>query len=657
LEATASPTRPCPRPVRVTRRLPSPELAAIWLAAFGLVTYLALSGGGYDIVVRSQVGIIIWWLVLLGAILGVVPRTEPSRAFWIAVALFAGYFVWTWLGTLWTSDQELTRNEVGRVATYGGTLILGSFALRRGAGRALLTGLAGGIATVCAAAVVSKLLPSLYPANAANRVYLTPRLSYPFDYSDGVGEFAALGIPLLWYVAASTRSVWARSMGAAGLPIVLLCLGMTVSRGGILAAAVGTVAFLALSPDRLPKLISGLIAGAATAVLMVALLARRTLADTATVAPAGERHSMLAILVVVALVAGVVQAIAVITVRRRGRPAWSRVSIRAARAFGVSILMVVAAGILLFISSGAAQRLWEQFKQPNAPSGGSAYFRLASVAGSHRYQYWQVALHAFESSVWTGIGPGTFQFYWAQHQTLGEFVLNAHSLWLETLAELGIIGLLLLAGFFLVTIISSARRALSSTSEERAVRASAISGVTAFCAAAAFDWDWQIAVIPMVMMFLAAICLAPSSADPEPRGAAPPAGRKWLVGRGALVAVCLVALWTILVPLGATSAVRASQKAAANGHLIDALRDANNAQQLEPAAATPRLQQALVLEQLGDVPGATRAIEEAVRRAPTDWAMWLVASRIATEQDLPAVALRDYRKARSLNPRSPIFGG
>jgi Flp pilus assembly protein TadD len=118
-----------------------------------------------------------------------------------------------------------------------------------------------------------------------------------------------------------------------------------------------------------------------------------------------------------------------------------------------------------------------------------------------------------------------------------------------------------------------------------------------------------------------------------------------------------VALWTIIVPLGTTTAVRASQSAAARGQFGTALRDAADAQQLESGAASPRLQEALVLEQLGDVSGAAQAIAEAVRRGPTNWELWLVASRIATEQDRPALALSDYRKARSLNPRSPIFSG
>ncbi len=631
----------------------------MWLGAFAVTVYVALSGGGYDLVIRSQVGLIIWWLVLLGVILGMLPRGGLAPRTWGAFALLTGFFIWTWVGTLWTTNTEQTLVEVGRVATYAGAFVLAAGALTRNSARALFAGLASGIAVVCGVAVLSKLVPSFFPANPTAGVYLTPRLSYPFDYSDGVGEFAALGVPLLWYWASSARTLWGRALGGAGLPVVLLCLGMTVSRGGILAAVVGGLVFLALSPDRLPRLASGVIAALATLVLMLVLLARNALAEGLTVAPAGERHSMLVITVVVVVAAALLQTGVAILGRRRARPRWSQVSRTTARGVGIVIAALIVAGMVAFFATGAAHSLWEEFKQPNVPTSGSTYFRLLSVAGSHRYQYWQVALRAFRSSPWHGIGPGTFQFYWAQHQKLGEYVLNAHSLWIETLAELGIIGLVLLAGFFLWTLVNGAVRAMASEPDTRALRVAAVSAVAAFGAAAAFDWDWQIAVIPIITMMLAALALTrelgsePTSVLDRTR----PAFRQIVATRIVLVVACLVALWVIIVPLGTTAAVRASQQAAGRGQLAAALRDAANAQQLEPDAATPRLQRALVLEQLGDTSGAAQAIAAAIGRAPTDWEIWLVASRIATEQDRPRLALRDYQKARSLNPRSPIFNG
>jgi Tfp pilus assembly protein PilF len=91
------------------------------------------------------------------------------------------------------------------------------------------------------------------------------------------------------------------------------------------------------------------------------------------------------------------------------------------------------------------------------------------------------------------------------------------------------------------------------------------------------------------------------------------------------------------------------------GNFSKALTEAATAHRIEPEAATPWLQRALVLEQLDDVSGASQAIIQAEVRERNNWQIWLVASRIATEADQPTLALADYRRARSLNPTSPIF--
>ena len=49
--------------------------------------------GGYDIVVRSEIGLIIWWFVLLGALVGLLPRANVPRAGWIATVVLAGFLM------------------------------------------------------------------------------------------------------------------------------------------------------------------------------------------------------------------------------------------------------------------------------------------------------------------------------------------------------------------------------------------------------------------------------------------------------------------------------------------------------------------------------------------------------------------------------------
>jgi hypothetical protein len=344
---------------------------------------------------------------------------------------------------------------------------------------------------------------------------------------------------------------------------------------------------------------------------------------------------------------------------RAARPPWLHVSRSGAQPFLGAIVTALIAVVIVGFASGTISHGWHDFKlwQPQAHS--NQYLRLVSLAGSHRYQYWQVAWKAFTSSAFHGIGPGTFQFYWFQHTTHAEYIQNAHSLWFETLAETGIVGGLLIVGFFALAVIGGIVRCLRAAATQRAVVAAATAGVIAFCAAASFDWIWQIGVVPMVAMLLVAVTAMPDAAPVSQPGAS--ASRQWhrrRVGpRLALGLGSVLAMVVIAIPLASTVAVRASQAAAAKGQVARALTDASTAQAIEPGAASPYLQRALVLENANDISGASAAIAAALAREPTDYKLWLAAEPIAVEADHPRQALADFQHAHALYPTSLAFGG
>jgi tetratricopeptide (TPR) repeat protein len=626
-----------------------------------LSVYLGLSGGGYDIVVRSEIGLAIWWFVLLGVLVGVLPYSGIPRAGWAAVLLLGGFLAWTWIGLSWSSSHELTLDEVCRLSTYLGVFLLALCALSASTARPLINGLGCGIAAVCGVAILSKLTPGLFPADTARSFYATARLSYPFDYADGVGEYAALGLPLVLYTATSARTLVGRALASAAVLPVLLCLAMTVSRGGIFAAVVGTVAFLALVPNRIPRLPTLAIAAAGTAVLMAALLHRPALRDSIGPAPAAQRHSMLLLICVVMAVSALVQAATAGVLRRTPRPRWLYVSRRGARASTAAVAVAAVAVIVAGFETGTVAHLWHDFKLWEPTKQSNQYFRLFSLAGSHRYQYWQVAWKALSSSPLHGIGAGTFRYYWEQHTTHAEFIVNAHSLWFETLAETGIIGALLLIGFFGLIVIGGAVRALRTPGERGTLIATATAGVLAFCAAASFDWVWQIGVVPMVALLLAGVTLVQED-NPvrKPAASGPRAssmlsrrlGLRLLLGAASVVALVLIA-----IPLASTVELRASQTAFAQGQLSQALADANTAQAIEPGAASPYLQRALLFEQANNIAAASEQIADAITHEPNNYLLWMAASRIATEADHPVRALADYRRAEALYTTSTFFIG
>jgi O-antigen ligase len=632
-----------------------------WGLACLLVVYLGLRGGGYDPLVRGEIGVAVWWVVLLGVATGVLPLIRVQRSAWIAIGLFAAFAVWTALGISWSTSAERSTAELARVATYGGVLVLGVMVFSRRTARHGLNGVATGIAVVAGLAVASRLHPSAFPADQVPEFLGTTskRLNYPLNYADGLASFLALGLPVLLGVAGSARTIAGRALAAGALPVVVLGMFLTDSRGGVLALIFGLVAFYALVPDRLPKLVTALVAGAGSAILVAAVTDRADLQNGLGTALAHRQGDELIgfVLVTIAGVALIQAAIALVD-RHVERPAWMVVPRRrAAIAAGVALALAVVVAVAVGVP-GKLSDQWDSFKQPEAaPAAANAtnvFDRLQNLSGSRRYQYWNVAWDAFESEPVHGIGPGTFEFRWLEHGRPYEFVRNAHSLFLETLAELGIVGLLLLLGLlgWLVAVIG--RAALSSRGDpgRRVIAATCAAGVLAFCGGALVNWTWQIGVIPITTLLLAAVGLAVArtgrSGRRSRRATAPPVR----IAFGVLAAVALVA---IAIPLSATDALRTSQADARGNNLAGALSRANDALAMQPYAATPRLQRGLVLEAAGRFAPAAAAVRGAIAREPDNWRLWLVLSRIEGKAVHPHAAVQAYLKARSLNPGSPIF--
>ena len=84
-----------------------------------------------------------------------------------------------------------------------------------------------------------------------------------------------------------------------------------------------------------------------------------------------------------------------------------------------------------------------EHREPPA-AGAVAESRLASLS-SNRYEYWKVAVRSFGEHPLAGVGTSGFAVEWLRERPFDESVRDAHSLYLETAAELGIVGLLALA--------------------------------------------------------------------------------------------------------------------------------------------------------------------------------------------------------------------
>ena len=161
--------------------------------------------------------------------------------------------------------------------------------------------------------------------------------------------------------------------------------------------------------------------------------------------------------------------------------------------------------------------------------------RAAHIPGD-RAEYWRVAWHEYVLNPWLGSGARTFHLYWLLYRPIPVNVRDAHSLYLETLAELGPAGLALLLAALAVPLVAAAR------AHTNPFVPAAAGAYTAFLVHAAQDWDWEMPAVTLAALACGAALLA--AARPErARALSPPAQ----IGVGVVfVAVAALALAGIL---------------------------------------------------------------------------------------------------------------
>jgi hypothetical protein len=257
-----------------------------------------------------------------------------------------------------------------------------------------------------------------------------------------------------------------------------------------------------------------------------------------------------------------------------------------------------------------------------------------------------VALDAYASEPVTGIGAGNYDLYWNAHPKLPIVTGNAHSYFLEALADLGPVGLLLAAGPFAAAIFAVRRRLRDASPELAAAFALMLAGGFG----AAIDWTWKIpaAFAPTV------IALALLTGGAALGRAQPGSPRSRRIGGFGLSIAILLFAWGAAFAAGleviADNRLSASRDAVARGDLSAAASDARAAASVEPFSPEPPLQLAVVDELAGDRGGALSAADEAISKASWDWRGYAILARVATERGDTAAGLLATGRAQSLSP-------
>lgn len=410
---------------------------------------LAFFSGGYFDVPRAWAGLIVWLLVVAGLLVGQVPRGRPA---WLAFGGLAALAGWTLLSLLWAPLRGPAWDEAQIALLYLGALAAAALLRPRWVTEALLLG----AVVVIGYGASERLLPGVL--DFAQSVTAQGRLEQPLTYWNAMGLVAATGLVL------SARAD--RRLAAA--PVLGLGLSLTVSRGGLLAVAAGLICLVVLSRRRETALAAGAV------VVLGGLAALSELGGSATM--------LTAVVVLTAAAVPVARACAA----RAGE-------LRLPDSAGVLAVAAVAVGLglaLVFGSTESSGRL-------DADAS-----RLVTLR-SNRYEYWRVAASAFRAEPVRGVGAGGWAVEWRRERPFDEAASDAHSLPLQTLAELGLVGFAFL-GLLAAGVVLAGRRA-----------GGAAAPLTAVCATwgvhVLLDWDWQMPAATLPAMISAGVLVARSS--------------------------------------------------------------------------------------------------------------------------------------------------
>jgi O-antigen ligase len=563
--------------------------------------------------------------------------TVPGRLRIAFAALMGAFAVWIALSSLWSISSAASVRELERMLVYVGVALAVALVLRRGDVTGVLGGIALGATVVCGYALATRVLPDRF--DSSGDAFASYRLADPIGYWNALGLLAALGLIVALGFVAHGRHLPTIVFAAAAIPVLACTLYFTFSRGAWAAFVIGLVATVAIDPRRLRFLWTGVVVAIPSA-LCVAYAARQDALSTvgsAADAVTHEGHRVAAVVVVALAVSGAAAWIATLAARRID------ITRREARAVdvvlvGVALACVVVGLVLVGGPSAGISLLRDRF---NAAPVATANLndRLFNISGNGRSEQLRVAWDAAKQHPVIGNGSGTYEYVWYERRPDLLVVRDAHSLYLETLAELGVVGLGVLGAALLVLLVGGAR------ARRTRFAASGTAALVAWAAAATFDWHWEVVGVTLTALLAGASALGASERrTPRPLG---------LRTRGVLVTILAVLSVAAVWSLVGNQALFAAREAVDRKDWSQARADGRRAHALLPWSYEPALVLGDAAAGLGDRDGALRDYREAVDKDPQNWVAWLRVAQVARGEERRAA----YARVRELNPREQRLPG
>ena len=655
-------------------------------AIFCFITFHAKGGLNLESMTSTEMLLTLGSGLVVAVSVILAPPGARAYGLW-PIGLLLAFTAVTAISIVWSVQPDHSWQDAGRMFAYSGVFGAGAALARVLPKRwpAIIGGLALAAVIACGYALLTKVFPaSLDPSDTF------ARLNEPYGYWNAVGLSAAMGaICCLWLGARRTGHALLRALAYPAMGLVLLTLLLAYSRGAMVALAIGVVVWFCVVPLRL-RSATLLVVGALGAGAVAAWdFSRHALsAEAVALAPRTTAGHQLGALVLAMLVALTIAGIAIGFFTGRQAP-----SLLARRRAGTALLAAVVLLLIAFVGAlavsqrgltGSISHAFNALTDPNAKPPGNTPGRLTAVA-SERARYWKEALQVFDAHPVFGAGAEGYATAHLRYETQTLEVRHAHSFILQTLADLGLVGLLAALALLFTWMAAAGRathplnrrwtswrawleirsgerpgwrslheRELTRYTPERIGMLSMLTVVVVFGAHSLIDWTWYVPGVACVALLCAGWLAGrgPLLADATHSGRrAKPSNTRMLVA-GAVIVATLLAAWSQWQPQRSEEA-RQEAEARLEAHAQPAaIAAANSAVSLDPLSIEALFTLASV-QQVSGRPALARAtLERAVRLQPSNPQTWLVLGRYDLMNNSPRAAVTELQAAIYLDPES-----
>jgi hypothetical protein len=567
-------------------------------------------------------------------------QAAPGRLALVALVALVALAAVALLSITWAQSADNALVGASRWVLYASTFGILTVAIR-GAGVARV-GVAAATAGIIVVAVY--VLGTMIAGDGAS-LFSQGRLDDPLGSINSQGLFMLLAVWPLLGVAQYARPVVA-GLAAGGATGLMALAFLSQSRSVALAFAVGLLGAL-LVPGRQRRVWLLLVVVGGVAAISSPLVEVYDQGRTASPGFGDAIRSAAGWIVLAAAATGVVWGALVTLAERFDTP-----QVRRASTVVLGVLAIVGAGVLVARADRIGTYVRDQSRAFTSLQRNTSQTRLLA-GGGNRYDYWRIALHEFADQPVAGIGADNFTRDYYIRRATTEDIRQPHSIAFQTLAELGLLGILALGTFLGAVAVGAVRhlRRRPLPPADQALLVGTVAGLSSWLAHSSVDWPHLIPGATGVALLAASFLVTEPGADERSEDRSPHRGGRSTAVRVLLSVGIVVAATTVGRALLSTHYLDQG-KSALGGNPVQAIRKANDSLAFNGDSVQALYLKSAGYARIGDYRRSRAALLEATRLEPHSFVPWALLGDLAVRHDELGVAQRAYARASHLNPQN-----